>query len=40
MEIQENIPETTQTAAPAKGRRSITSYVPSGIICLVVVFAL
>lgn len=40
MEIQENIPETTQTAAPAKGRRSITSYVPSGIICLVVAFAL
>lgn len=39
MEIQENL--TGQTAAaPAKKRRSLTSFIPSGVICLVVVFAL
>lgn len=38
MEIQQNMPEP---AAPARaGRRSITSFIPSGVICLVVVFAL
>ena len=38
MEIQENITEPQAGATPR--RRSITSYVPSGIICLAVVFGL
>lgn len=38
MEVQENIQDPASEAAPR--RRSITSYVPSGVICLAVVFGL
>ena len=38
MELQENLPEPAVDATPK--RKSITSYIPSGVTCLVVVFAL
>lgn len=38
MEVQENIQDPASEAAPR--RRSITSYVPSGVICLAVAFGL